>query len=86
MRSYLVVLALAFVLLSSAPALAQTSQDAPTAASSQYDQYEGVSEPVGPAAARNAVQAAIAASNAIRSSIEETLLPVGESRGVFVYA
>jgi len=64
-------LALAFVLLFSAPALAQTSQDAPTAASSQYDQYEGVSEPVGPAAARNAVQAAIAASNAIRSSTEE---------------
>ena len=79
MRSSLVVLALAFVLLFSAPAMAQTSQDDPTAASSQYDQYEGVSEPVGPAAARNAVQAAIAASDAIRSSSEEAQASAGNS-------
>ncbi len=79
MRSSLVVLALAFVLLFSAPALAQTSQNDPAAAGSQYDQYEGVSAPVGPGAARNAVQAAIAASDAIRSSSEEAQAAAGNS-------
>jgi LPXTG-motif cell wall-anchored protein len=74
MRSSLPVLTLAWVLLVLSPALAQTSHDAPFAASAQY-QYggpgPGAGDDAGPLAAHDAMHDALMASDAIRATSEE---------------
>jgi hypothetical protein len=65
MRSSLLVVALAWMLLFPVPAFSQPSQDGPSGA--QYDQYGG---PV-PGVGGRAMQDAIVASDAIRDSAEE---------------
>ena len=81
MRWSLLVSALAWVLLFPVPALSQPSQDGPSSASAQYDQYypPGVALGAGRAAAHHAVHAAIVASGAIRSSSEEAQAAEGNA-------
>jgi len=81
MRWSLLVSALAWVLLFPVPALSQPSQDGPSSASAQYDQYypPGVALGAGRAAAHHAAHAAIVASGAIRSSSEEAQAAEGNA-------
>ena len=76
MRWSLLVSALAWVLLFPVPALSQPSQDGPSSASAQYEQYQPMP---GRAAADHAVHAAIVASGAIRSSSEEAQAAEGNA-------
>jgi hypothetical protein len=80
MRWSLLVSALAWVLLFPVPALSQPSQDGPSSASAQYEQYysPGIAQN-GRAAAHHAVHAAIVASGAIRSSSEEAQAAEGNA-------